>query len=80
MFSRADKATIGFIVEPGEYLPDIVLLIRGFKGLFFINCQSSVLIPNKNKLGSYEGEDCIAIISPEKISITEIEPALSSSN
>ena len=31
LFSKADKATIGLIVEPGEYKPDIVLLINGFK-------------------------------------------------
>ena len=34
-------------------------------------------MPNKNKLGSKDGDDCMAIISPEKISITHIEPALS---
>ena len=64
-FSKADKATIGLIVDPGEYLPLIVLLTKGLSGLFLINCQSSWLIPNKNKLGSKEGDDCIATISPE---------------
>ena len=57
--------TIGLIVDPGEYRPEIDLFTRGFKGLFLINCQSSLLIPNKNKLGSKEGEECIATISPE---------------
>ena len=40
LFSRADKATIGFIVEPGEYNPEIVLFIKGLLGLFFILSQS----------------------------------------
>jgi hypothetical protein len=40
-FSKADKATIGFRVEPGEYRPESVLFIKGFKGLFLINCHSS---------------------------------------
>ena len=30
-FSNADKATIGFMVEPGEYNPATVLFIKGFK-------------------------------------------------
>ena len=47
-----------------EYKPDKVLLTSGFNGLFLINCQSSWLIPKRNKLGSNEGEDCIATISP----------------
>ena len=34
-------------------------------------------MPNKNKLGLKDGEDCIAITSPEKMSITHIEPDLS---
>ena len=79
-FSKADNATIGLIVDPGEYLPLIVLFTKGFIGLFLINCQSSWLMPNKNKLGLKEGDDCIAITSPEKISITHIEPALSFNN
>ena len=40
LFSSADKATIGFIVEPGEYNPEIVLLIKGSSGLFLISSQS----------------------------------------
>ena len=32
--NKAERATIGFIVEPGEYKPERVLLINGFKGLF----------------------------------------------
>jgi len=63
-FSNADKATIGLNVEPGEYKPDKVLLTNGFNGLFLINCQSSWLIPKRNKLGSNDGDDCIATISP----------------
>jgi len=43
LFSNAERATIGFIVEPGEYRPERVLLIKGFKGLFLINCHSSLL-------------------------------------
>ena len=39
LFSRADKATIGFIVDPGEYNPEIVLLINGFSGLSLILSQ-----------------------------------------
>ena len=34
MWSNADKATKGFIVEPGEYNPETVLLIKGFLGSF----------------------------------------------
>ena len=34
LFSKADKATIGFIVEPGEYRPESVLFIIGFRELF----------------------------------------------
>ena len=64
LFSKAERATIGFIVDPGEYKPVKVLLTNGFNGLFLINCQSSWLIPNKNKFGSNVGEDYIAIISP----------------
>ena len=64
MFSKADNATIGFIVDPGEYKPVRVLLIKGFRGLFLINCHSSLLIPNKNKLGLYDGEEYIAKTSP----------------
>ena len=64
LFSKADSATIGFIVEPGEYKPERVLLIKGFRGLFLINSHSSLLIPNKNKLGSYEGEEYMATTSP----------------
>ena len=71
------KSTIGLIVEPGEYNPVKVLLVKGFKGLFLINCHSSWLMPNTNKLGSKEGEECMATISPVKISITLIDPALS---
>ena len=52
LFSKADSATIGFIVEPGEYNPERVLLISGLRGLFLINSHSSLLIPNKNKFGS----------------------------
>ena len=44
--------------------PDKDLFVKGFNGLFLINCQSSSLIPNKNKFGSNEGEEYIAIISP----------------
>ena len=51
LFSSADRATIGFIVEPGEYKPERVLFISGFNGLFLINCHSSLLIPKRNKLG-----------------------------
>jgi hypothetical protein len=40
-FSKADKATIGLIVEPGEYKPEIVLLINGLSGLFIIDFQFS---------------------------------------
>ena len=36
-FSRADKATIGLIVEPGEYIPERVLLINGFKGIVVVD-------------------------------------------
>ena len=64
LFSSADKATTGFIVEPGEYNPEIVLLIKGLFGLFLILSQSLKLIPYKNKFGSNDGEECIAIISP----------------
>jgi len=31
LFSKAESATIGFIVEPGEYRPERVLFISGFK-------------------------------------------------
>ena len=55
---------IGGALVSREYKPDRVLLTNGFNGLFLINCQSSWLIPNRNKFGSNEGEDCIAIISP----------------
>ena len=40
LFSRADKATIGLIVDPGEYNPEIVLLINGLSGLSLISSQS----------------------------------------
>ena len=40
LFSKADKATIGFIVEPGEYRPESVLFINGFRELFLINCYA----------------------------------------
>ena len=63
-FSRADNATIGFIVEPGEYNPDTVLLISGYNGSSLMSFQSFILIPYKNKLGSNDGEECIAITSP----------------
>ena len=39
-FSNADKATIGLMVEPGEYNPATVLLIKGFKGFSLMSCQA----------------------------------------
>ena len=63
-FSNADKATIGFMVEPGEYNPATVLFIKGFRGFPLISCQSFWLIPYKNKFGLKDGEECIANISP----------------
>ena len=51
LFSKADNATIGLMVEPGEYNPERVLFTNGFKGLFLISCHSSWLIPNKKELG-----------------------------
>ena len=56
LFSSADSATIGFIVEPGGYNPVIDLFISGFFGLVLIFSQFSKLIPYKNKLGSNEGD------------------------
>ena len=76
-FSSADSATIGLIVDPGGYKPCIDLFINGFFGLLSISFQLSWLIPYKNRFGSKDGEECIAINSPVKISITHIDPALS---
>ena len=45
-------------------MPESVLLISGFNGLFLINSHSSLLIQNKNKFGLYEGEEYIATTSP----------------
>ena len=64
LFSKAERSTIGFIAEAGEYNPEIVLLSKGFSGFVLIDPQSFSLIPYKNKLGSKLGEECIAIISP----------------
>ena len=63
-FKKRNVKTIGLSVEPGEYKPDNVLFTSGFNGSFFINCQSSWLIPKRNKFGSNEGDECMAIISP----------------
>ena len=62
--SKADKATKGLIVEPGEYKPAIDLFINGFKGLAFISFHSSLLIPCIKLFGLKVGEDAKAIISP----------------
>ena len=40
-FSRAESATIGLIVEPGEYKPETVLFNKGFKGFFVISFLAS---------------------------------------
>ena len=36
-FSRAESATKGLIVEPGEYNPETVLFNKGFNGFFLIS-------------------------------------------
>ena len=36
-FSKAESATIGFIVEPGAYNPDNVLFNKGLSGSFLIS-------------------------------------------
>ncbi len=63
-FSRAESATIGFTVEPGDYSPDTVLFNKGFNGSFLILFQFSLSIPYKNKFGLNDGEEFMAIISP----------------
>ena len=63
-FSKAESATIGLIVEPGEYKPETVLFNKGFKGFFLISFHFFFSIPYKNKFGSKDGEEFIAIISP----------------
>ena len=52
------------MVEPGEYNPEIVLLINGFNSSNLILSHSFWLIPCINKFGLNEGDECIAIISP----------------
>ena len=44
-YSKAARATIGFIVDPGEYSPATDLLTNGRSGLFFISFQSFTDIP-----------------------------------
>ena len=63
-FSRAESATKGLIVEPGEYRPETVLFNKGFNGSFLIYFHLFFSIPYKNKFGSKDGEEFIAIISP----------------
>ena len=63
-FSKADQATIGFIVEPGAYKPETVLFMRGLFGFFCISIHFFLSIPYKNKFGLIEGEEFIATISP----------------
>ena len=51
MLSNADSATIGFIVDPGEYNPEIVLFNNGFKGFFLISFHFFGSIPfNNNRI------------------------------
>ena len=64
-FSKAERATRGFIVDPGEYKPETVLFNKGFKGLLLISFHLFFSIQYKNKFGSNDGEEFIAIISPE---------------
>ena len=76
-FSSADKATIGLIVDPGEYSPDIVLFNSGFKLSFCNSFHFFSSMPYKKIFGSNDGEEFIAKISPVKMSITQMDPALS---
>ena len=62
--SKAESATNGFIVDPGEYSPDKVLFKSGFLGSFLILDHSFLSIPYKNKFGSKVGAEFMAIISP----------------
>ena len=55
-FSNADKATSGFIVEPGEYNPETDLFSRGFKGSLLMFFHSLIFIPWTNKFGIKEGD------------------------
>ena len=47
-----------------NFRPRTPSVFNGFKGLFLINSHSSLLIPNKKRFGSYEGEEYIATTSP----------------
>ena len=56
-FSKAERATIGFIVDPGEYKPETVLFNKGFKGSLWISFHLFFSIPYKNKFGLKDGEE-----------------------
>ena len=51
-YSKAARATNGFIVDPGEYKPAIDLLTKGLSLLFLIAFQSFLLMPYVNLFGS----------------------------
>ena len=57
LFSKAERATIGFIVEPGEYKPDTVLLISGFRDIPHMWDNYANYL-NENKIAYYAPRTC----------------------
>jgi hypothetical protein len=63
-------------VEPGGYWAWITRSIRGWAGLFW-NCAAywALVMPSANWVGSYVGDDAMAMIWPLLGSITTTPPA-----
>ena len=62
--SNAARATTTLNVEPGEYCPEIALLVKGVLSSYSKASQFYCEMPSTNKLGSNEGTDTEANISP----------------
>ena len=68
--SKAASATIILNVEPGEYCPDIALLVSGYRGLDISVFHSVWLMPVVKLLGLKLGDETSAKTSPECTSTT----------
>ena len=71
--SSAARATIILKVEPGEYCPEIALLVSGKRGFAISAFHSVWLMPVVKLLGLKLGDETSARSSPEWTSMTTAE-------